>query len=122
MQTSSKKLSKKNKQNITEQFITLLSDLRHPDECEYFFKSFLTKTEQSVFTKRLGIVWMLNQKESYKNIKKKLNVSSATISSVARQMDEKGTQLIVDKMRVDDWAGRWAKKITSWLSPQQKRS
>ena len=115
MQTSSKKLSKKQQQKITEQFITLLSDLRHPDDCEYFFKSFLTKTEQNVFTKRLGIVWMLNQKESYKDIKKKLSVSSATISSVAKQMDEKGTQLIVSKLRVDDWAGRWAKKIMGFL-------
>jgi uncharacterized protein YerC len=115
MQTSSKKLSKKNQQNITEQFITLLSDLRHPDECEYFFKSFLTKTEQSVFAKRLGIVWMLHQNESYKDIKKKLRVSSATISSIAGQMDAEGTQLIVDKLRVDDWASRWAKKIMGFF-------
>lgn len=115
MQTSSKKLSKKHHQQITEQFITLLSDLRHRDECQYFFKSFLTKTEQSVFTKRLGIVWMLHQNESYKDIKKKLKVSSATISSVAAQMDEKGTQLIIDKLRADDWAERWAKKIMGFF-------
>lgn len=116
MQTSSKKLSKKHQRQITEQFVTLLSDLRHPDECEYFLKSFLTETEQSVFAKRLGIVWMLHQNKSYKEIKKKLKVSSATISSIARQMDEKGTQLIVSKLRVNDWAGRWAKKVMSWWS------
>ena len=122
MQTSSQKLSRKQQQKITQQFVTLLSDLRHPDECLTFLKSFLTKTEQSVFAKRLGIIWMLDQNKSYKEIKKKLKVSSATISSVAGRMDGEGSQLIVDKLRVDDWAERWAKKITSWLSPRRKRN
>lgn len=115
MQTSSKKLSRKQQQKITQQFITLLSDLRRPDECQTFFKSFLTKTEQSVFAKRLGIIWMLDQNKSYEEIKKKLKVSSATISSVAKQMNEEGSQLIVGKLRVDDWAGRWAKKIMGFF-------
>lgn len=118
MQTSSKKLSRKQQQQITQQFLSLLSDLRHPKEAQAFFETFLTKTEQSVFTKRLGIVWMLNQNKSYAEIKKKLKVSSATISSVAGQVSEEGTQLITNKLRVDDWAGRWAKKILSWLPLQ----
>ncbi len=122
MQTSSQKLSRKQQQKITQQFVTLLSDLRRPDECRTFLKSFLTKTEQSVFAKRLGIIWMLDQNKSYKEIKMKLKVSSATISSVAGHMDGEGSQLIVDKLRVDDWAERWAKKITSWLSPRRKRN
>ncbi len=115
MQTSSKKLSKKYQRSITQQFITLLSDLRHPTECEYFFTSFLTTTEQSVFSKRLGIVWMLYQNKSYKDIKRKLKVSSATISSIANQMDEPGIQLLIDKLRADDWAHRWSKKIMGFF-------
>lgn len=115
MQTSSKKLSKKQQQQITQQFVTLLSDLRHPDECQSFLETFLTKTEQSVFAKRLGIVWMLHQKKSYQEIKKKLKVSSATISSVANQMDEEGTQLIVNRLRIDDWADRTTKKIMGFF-------
>jgi len=116
MQTSSKKLTKKQQQEITQQFITLLSDLRHPNECQTFFESFLTKTEQSVFAKRLGIIWMLDKGKSYEKIKKKLKVSSATISSVAGQMETQGSKLIVGKLRVDDWAQRWTKKVTSWLT------
>lgn len=115
MQTSSKKLSRKHQQQITQQFLTLISDLNHPHEVEAFFKSFLTKSEQSVFTKRLGIIWMLNQHKSYEEIKKKLKVSSATISSLAGQMDQQETQLISNKLRVDDWAERWTQKITGWL-------
>jgi len=115
MQTSSKKLTKKQQPQIIRQFATLLSDLQHPDECQIFFESFLTKTEQNVFTKRLGIIWMLHQKKSYEEIKKKLKVSSATISSVARQMDEEGSKIIVNKLRVDDWAENWAKKIMGFF-------
>ena len=115
MQTSSKKLTKKQQQKIIQQFITLLSDLRHPDECQAFFESFLTKTEQNVFTKRLGITWMLHQGRSYEEIKKQLKVSSATISSVAGQMNGEGAQLIVNKLRVDDWAERWATKIMGFF-------
>ncbi len=115
MQTSSKKLSRKKQQEITQQFITLLADLRHPHECQAFFDSFLTKTEQSVFTKRLGIIWMLKDGKSYEEIKKKLKVSSATISSVANQLKGEEIQIIVSKLKVNDWANKWAKKITSYL-------
>lgn len=115
MQTSSKKLSNKQQQEIIEQFVTLLSDLRHPDESRAFFESFLTKTEQSVFAKRLGIIWMLHQEKSYGEIKKKLNVSSATISSIAGQMEQQGIQLIIKKLRINDWAQRWTKKIMGFF-------
>lgn len=115
MQTSSKKLTSQQQQAITEQFVTLLADLRHPDECQVFFSSFLTKTEQSVFTKRLGIIWMLCQGKSYAEIKKRLKVSSATISSIAAQMEESGMKMMVDKLRIDDWAERWTRKIMGFF-------
>lgn len=116
MQTSSKKLSKKYRQKIDRQFINLLADLNNPSECQSFFTSFLTKTEQNVFTKRLGIIWMLKQEFSYKEIKKQLNVSSATISSIAKQMDDKGTQLLVKKLEIDDWAEGWTERIFGFFS------
>lgn len=115
MQTSNKKISSQKQETINERFVTLLSDLKDPTECKYFFSSFLTKTEQNVFTKRLSIIWMLEQSYSYKEIKKELKVSSATISSIASQMKDKGTQLIVKKLKVDDWASQTASKLTSWL-------
>jgi Trp operon repressor len=115
MQTSNKKLSRKQQREIIRQFVTLISDLRDPDECLAFFESFLTKTEQNVFTKRLGIIWMLNQNKSYDEIKKKLHVSSATISSIANQMEVAGFKLTADKLRIDDWADKWAKKIMDFF-------
>lgn len=121
MQTSSKKLSSQQQQTITQQFVTLLTDLKYQEESQAFFNAFLTKTEQSVFAKRLGIVWMLHQGKSYEDIKRRLKVSSATISSVAAQMKNNDTQIIVDKLRVEDWAQRWANKLTNWVSLPQKR-
>jgi uncharacterized protein YerC len=111
MQTSSKKLTSNQQQTITKKFISLIADLKKPDECEIFLNSFLTNTERNVFTKRLGIIWMLNNGQSYDKIKKSLHVSSATISTVASQMDQAGIQLAVKKLNFDDWAERWAKKL-----------
>ena len=58
---------------------------------------------------------MLHQGKSYEKIKKKLKVSSATISSVNKQIEQSGTQLIINKLKINDWASRWAKKIVNWL-------
>ncbi len=116
MQTSAKKLSKNTQQKISQQFVTLLADLRKPEECQAFFENFLTPTEQEVFAKRLNIIWLLNQGHSYEEIRQELHVSSATISTVAKQMDQVGINLTVDKLEIDAWADKWAERLTGWLS------
>lgn len=115
MQTSSKKLSAYRQKQLKDQFINLLADLKTPEECEAFYNSFLTETEQSVFGKRLAIMWMLEEGKSYQEIKDKLAVSSATISSVNNQLEEEGMRLAINKIKVERWADNWAKKILSWL-------
>lgn len=116
MQTSAKKLSPINQDKISQQFITLLADLKKPTECQAFFESFLTETEQQVFAKRLGIIQLLNQGQSYDQIRKKLHVSSATISTVAKQMDQAGIELTINKLRLEAWAKAWTEKLTGWLN------
>jgi uncharacterized protein YerC len=115
MQTSAKDLTKKQRQIIIDQFVTLIADLRSPAEAKAFFESFLTETEQSVFAKRLAIMWLLESGESYDEIKKHLHVSSATISSVANQMKQQGLQMSMKKIKLDQWADRVAKKIGKFL-------
>lgn len=115
MQTSNKKISGKQKKAITQQFLHLISDLKTPDESQVFFDSFLTKTEQNVFIKRLAIMQLLDKGLSYKEIKKKLKVSSATISSVASQMKNQKQQVLIDKIKLEEWADKWANKLTNWL-------
>lgn len=115
MQTSAKELTKKQQREIIDQFITLIADLRSVDEARAFFDSFLTDTEQSVFAKRLAIMWLLEQGKSYDEVRDELHVSSATISSVAALMKKDGSQLSMKKIKADHWADRMAKKMTSWL-------
>ena len=115
MQTSAKDLTKKQHQQITDQFITLLADLNNPEESRAFFSSFMTDTEQQVFAKRLAIMWMLHRGLSYEDIHQQLHVSSATISSVASQIDQPGIKLALDKIEIDNWADKWATKFRNWL-------
>ncbi len=115
MQTSSKSLTENQQQDLVKRFLILLSDIRRPEEAAAFFYTFLTNTEQQVFVKRLAIVWMLSEGKSYEEIRQALHVSSATISSVAQQKDDQGMQLLIKKMRIDDWADKWAEKISQVL-------
>lgn len=115
MQTSAKDLTKKQQQAIVDQFITLIADLHSHEEAKAFFESFMTATEQLVFAKRLAIMWLLKQGKSYDEIKKQLHVSSATISSVASLMQKQGVQLSMEKVGIDQWADRLAKKLSRFL-------
>lgn len=115
MQTSSKSLTENQQQDLVKRFLILLSDIRRPEEAAAFFNTFLTETEQQVFVKRLAIVWMLSEGKSYEEIRQALHVSSATISSIAQQKDDQGMQLLIKKMKIDDWADKWAEKISQVL-------
>ncbi|HYD35385.1 MAG TPA: Trp family transcriptional regulator [Vitreimonas sp.] len=111
MQTSSHALPAKHHQQLLNRLYTLLADLKHPNDVQAFLADFLTDTERLVFAKRLGILWELQQGKSYEEIKKALQVSSATISSVAEVKGKKGWQLALEKMTADQWAERTLRKL-----------
>lgn len=92
----------------------MLADLQTPEEIELFLSSFMSSTERLVFAKRLAIVWMLEQGKSYEEISHKLRVSSATISSMAEERQSDGIQLAFKKLRLDEWARDFWKKIFFW--------
>jgi len=104
MQTSSKKLNPKVKKQVLDQLSTLLSDLRSPDEATAWMNDFMTDTERLVFAKRLAVAQMLWEQKSYQEIKDRLKVSSATISSVSDTIDKKGLRLAQDKIKLEGWA------------------
>lgn len=60
--------------------------------------------ELGVIARRLAIVKMLDRGDSYAEIKKKLHVSSATISSLAENISQRGWQQALEKLRINDWA------------------
>ena len=113
MQKSSKNLSNHLQESLFYQLTTVVADLHKSYEVDEFLKSFLTPTEQVVLAKRLAIARMLEAGYSYEEIRAELQVSSATIASVAVVMPSAGIQLALKKLRLDDWADKIASKVVS---------
>lgn len=103
MQISQKNLSKQLSKNIEQQLSTAISELRDNDAAR-FIRDFFTDTERMVLMKRLAIGCMLQKKKSYEEIKQTLNVSSATISTVAEMLKQPGFSVAVSKVHEDEWA------------------
>jgi uncharacterized protein YerC len=116
MQTSSRSLPAAQKKTLASDLCTVLADLKNPHDLEVFVADFFTPTEQTVFAKRLQIAWLLNQGLSYEEIKAKLHVSSATISSVAVVKDKPGFQKALKVLKIDAWADRMATTVMRWFS------
>ncbi len=115
MQVSSKSLSAKTQQQLFDNLHTVLADMKNPMEIHKFLKAFLTDTEYTVLAKRLTIAYLLDQGLSYDQIRKQLKVSSATISTVSDNMSQEGIQLALQRIKVNQWAHRTARKIQKIL-------
>lgn len=113
MQTS-KKLSTVAEERLLDQFHNVLAEFSHPAEVQHFLYSFLSPTERIVFAKRLEIAWQLHQGKSYDEIAKQLNVSSATISSVADAKNSFGMKQAFKLIELDQKANSTLKKIQFW--------
>lgn len=111
MQTSSQSLTPKNQKEIVDQFTTLLADLRKPSQVKTFLQTFMTSTERSVFAKRLAIIWELEKGLSYEEIKQKLKVSSATISTVAKLRKRPDLKDALDKLKLDSLLERFLSRL-----------
>lgn len=113
MQVSKRQINPNLKNQIYQLLFQVLADIRSKKEIERFLKEALTPTELEIFAKRMGTAYYLDKGRSYSNIKANLKLSSATISSVAEQMKKgKGFEIALSKIRAEEWADKWAKKIS----------
>lgn len=94
-------------------FYQLVVDIKNPQEAEKILTCLLLKSEISLIAKRLKVLKLLSQKISYSQIKKETGVSSATISSLAKLLGERGVHLALKKLRAEEWAEKWEKRIKS---------
>lgn len=108
---SSQQLEKNFEEQLNSSLFQVLGDLGSRKEAKVFAESFFTKTELSIFAKRLAVAVLLDQGKSYEYIRKLLNVSSATISSVAEHMHLSGNKLALRKLKVESWADTWSLKL-----------
>jgi len=111
MHTSKRKINKNLSRQIYQLFYQVIADTHNPKEVEEFLKDFLSETELEILAKRLAIAYWLNKSRNYENIKTNLSVSSTTIATVAQQMKKTGFKKALEKIRADEWATLWAKKI-----------
>lgn len=91
-----------------------IADLKTPQEVENFLNAFLSESEHKTLVKRIAVAYFLDKGKSYSHIKESLKVSSATISSTQDNMQNQGVQQTLKKIRMEEWAAGWSKKIKSF--------
>jgi len=110
-QQSKRKLSPSLEKELYRTFFQVLSDIRDKKEAEDFCNDFFTETELALFIKRLGIAVYLDKKHSYNHISRNLNVSTATIATVAEQMKDGGFQRALELIKTEQWAEKLSGRI-----------
>lgn len=115
MRVSKEKMSRVLEDRIVKTFIELLYDLKDKKEMETFLRDFLSEEELLIYAKRLGVVYWLTKKRSYKNIINNLKVSSATIGTVKDILNRKGIKLALKQIEADEWATKWSGRIKKIL-------
>ena len=111
MQFSEKKLNKNLQKQIFQVFYQTMADLKKPEEVEIFFKDFLSQTARTALAKKLAVAAFLERRRSYQEIKKTLKVSSSTVSEVYKKLSRPGFQLALKKIKAEEWADKWSKRI-----------
>lgn len=113
MQVSKKAINPNLKNQLYQLLYQVLADIRSKKEAKAFLHEVLTETELEMLVKRIGAAYYLDKGRSYANIKTNLKLSSATISAVAEQLRKgKGFNLALQKIKAEEWAENWSKKIS----------
>lgn len=111
MQVSNKQLNRNIEKQIFVMLHKLLAEVRDEEEIKNLTEDLLTESERTAMAKRLAIAVYLDKGRSYENIKENLKVSSATIATVAEQMGNPGVQTALRRVKAEEWADEWSKKI-----------
>lgn len=122
MRVSEEKLNQNIKEQIFEILYQAIADLGNAQEVKTFFNDFLSETEQLALAKRLAIVLYLDKDRSYENIKDNLKVSSATIANTYKDIAKPGYQLALQKVKAEQWAENWSRKINNLIKRLSGRS
>lgn len=111
MKISEKRLNQNLLKQVLQVFYQTIADLKTPKEAEIFFKDFLSQTARVALAKKLAVAVFLDKKRSYQNIKKTLKVSSSTVAEVYKKLNTGGFQLALRKIKAEEWAEKWSKRI-----------
>lgn len=113
MQIPNKRLNKSFEEQIFQALHQLVADLQTPEEVKLFLNDFLTEATRLSLAKKVMISLFLDKKRAYENIRDTLKVSTSTISEVYNNLGNPGIQLAIRKIKAEEWADKWSKKINS---------
>lgn len=99
-----------------------IADLKNVEEVEEFLKAFLFNTEHTTLAKRVAVAYWLNKGRGYNNIRDNLKVSSATVATIQTQMQTKGVQIALQKIKAEEWANVWTQKINKIIKPRKSNT
>lgn len=111
MKISEEKLNRNLQKQVLEIFYQTIADLKTPEETKVFFIDFISQTSRVALAKKLAVAVYLDKKRSYQNIKRTLKVSSSTVAEVYKKIGSPGFQLALRKIKAEEWANEWSKKI-----------
>jgi TrpR-related protein YerC/YecD len=116
MQISKQEIKKNTEKEITTLLYQLIADLHNPLEAQKLIQGIFTDAEIITLAKRIAVAKLLVQKQSYEYIKNELKVSSATIAAIQSKLHQQnGYSLAIKKINTDQWATKWAKRISAFL-------
>lgn len=115
MKKSSEKINKNIQNQVYKILYQVLSDTKAEGELETILQTLLSESELDAIAKRLAIAVFLDKGQSYDHIRSTLKVSSATIASVAENMNKKGMQMAITKVKAEEWADVWSIRISRAL-------
>jgi len=123
MQISRKQIDQNLELQIKDVLAQVISDIKSKDQALQFLQDFLTNTELVALTKRLAVALSLDKKMSYEQIKKQLQVSSATIASVqsAMQKQPKGYEIALRLAKAEEFAIKWNQKLNGLFEKNKSK-
>jgi uncharacterized protein YerC len=113
-------MNKKIEAQVYKILYQVLGDAKNEVDVEITLKALLTENELSAIAKRLAIAVFLDKRQSYEHIKDVLKVSTATIASVAENMNKKGIQMALAKVKAEEWADVWSIRLSRALEKLMK--
>lgn len=115
MQLSQNPINKNLEKQLGDMFYQVLAEIDTPDELKTVFSDILTEGERIAVLKRLGIALYLDKGRSYEDVKNNIRVSSATIATVAESLGNEGWQEVIRRVKAEEWAVDWTKKISGGI-------
>lgn len=98
----------------------VIADAKNEIDVEITLKALMSENELSAIAKRLAIAVFLDKRQSYDHIKDVLKVSTATIASVAENMNNRGIQQALNRVKAEEWADVWSIRLSRALEKLMK--